>query len=64
MNLTYTIPESKKDITVKQYLLISKLYKDAEENETEVNEKDVKVDANHPLAGKKLMFEVELLEVE
>ena len=30
----------------------------------EVNEKDVKVDANHPLAGKKLMFEVELLEVE
>ena len=38
MNLTYTIPESKKDITVKQYLLISKLYKDAEEKGTEVNE--------------------------
>lgn len=41
MNLTYTIPESKKDITVKQYLLISKLYKTAEENETEVNEKEL-----------------------
>ena len=31
---------------------------------TEVNENNVKVDANHPLAGKKLLFEVELLEVE
>lgn len=30
----------------------------------EINENDVKVDANHPLAGKKLLFEVELLEVE
>jgi hypothetical protein len=41
MNLTYTIPESKKDISVKQYLQISKLYKDAEETETEVNEKEL-----------------------
>ncbi len=29
----------------------------------EVNENDVKVDANHPLAGKKLVFEVELLDI-
>ena len=30
----------------------------------EINESGVRVDANHPLAGKKLIFEVELLEVE
>ena len=30
---------------------------------TEINENDVKVDANHPLAGKKLIFDVELLEI-
>ena len=38
MNLTYIIPESKKDISVERYLSISKLYKDAETNETEVTE--------------------------
>ena len=41
MQLTYTLPESKKDITVKQYLKISKLYKDAEELEVEVDEKEL-----------------------
>ena len=30
---------------------------------TEINETEVKVDANHPLAGKKLIFDVELLDV-
>ena len=30
---------------------------------TEINDKGVKLDANHPLAGKKLIFEVEVLEV-
>lgn len=30
---------------------------------TEISEKEVKLDANHPLAGKKLVFDVELLEI-
>jgi FKBP-type peptidyl-prolyl cis-trans isomerase 2 len=30
---------------------------------TEINETMAKVDANHPLAGKKLIFELEVLEV-
>jgi FKBP-type peptidyl-prolyl cis-trans isomerase 2 len=30
----------------------------------EVNENEVIVDANHPLAGQKLIFEIEILEVE
>lgn len=30
---------------------------------TEVNEDSVTLDANHPLAGKKLVFEVEVLEI-
>lgn len=30
---------------------------------TEVNEDTVTLDANHPLAGKKLVFEVEVLEI-
>jgi FKBP-type peptidyl-prolyl cis-trans isomerase 2 len=30
----------------------------------EVNENEVTVDANHPLAGQKLIFEIEILEVE
>ncbi len=30
---------------------------------TEVNDKEVTVDANHPLAGKRLTFEVEIQEV-
>lgn len=38
MNITYKIPESKSDITVKQYIQIANLYKQAEENEVEVNE--------------------------
>ena len=41
MILSYKIPESKKDITVKQFLAISKLYKDADKNEVEVNEDDL-----------------------
>jgi FKBP-type peptidyl-prolyl cis-trans isomerase SlpA len=30
----------------------------------EVREEDVVIDANHPLAGKNLIFELEVLEVE
>jgi len=30
----------------------------------EVNETDITVDANHPLAGKKLIFDVEIIGVE
>jgi FKBP-type peptidyl-prolyl cis-trans isomerase SlpA len=30
----------------------------------EVLEESVKIDANHPLAGKKLIFDLEVLEVE
>ena len=30
----------------------------------EVNEENIKIDANHPLAGKNLIFELEVLEVE
>jgi FKBP-type peptidyl-prolyl cis-trans isomerase SlpA len=29
----------------------------------EVNEENVKLDGNHPLAGKKLIFDLEVLEV-
>ena len=59
MNLTYTIPENKKDITVKQYLKISKLYKDAEAVESEVDEKElISVCLNIPVAlVNKLPFE-------
>ena len=38
MNLTYTIPETKKDITVERFLSISRLYKIAEDRESEVTE--------------------------
>ena len=38
MNLTYTIPETKKDITVERFLSISRLYKLAEDRESEVTE--------------------------
>jgi FKBP-type peptidyl-prolyl cis-trans isomerase 2 len=31
---------------------------------TEINEEGVKIDANHPMAGKKLFFDVEVLEVK
>jgi FKBP-type peptidyl-prolyl cis-trans isomerase 2 len=31
---------------------------------TEINEEGVKIDANHPMAGKKLIFDVEVLEVK
>jgi FKBP-type peptidyl-prolyl cis-trans isomerase 2 len=31
---------------------------------TEVNEETVTIDANHPLAGKKLIFDLEVVEVE
>lgn len=30
---------------------------------TEINENTVKIDANHPLAGKKLIFDLEVVEV-
>ena len=30
---------------------------------TEITDKEVKLDANHPLAGKKLIFEVEVIEI-
>jgi len=29
----------------------------------EVNEKDIKIDANHALAGKDLIFEIEVIEI-
>jgi len=59
MNLTYTIPENKKDITLKQYLKISKLYKDAEAVESEVDEKElIAICLNIPVAlVNKLPFE-------
>ena len=41
MKLTYNIPENKSDISLVKFLEIEKLYKDAEENETEVNEKKI-----------------------
>ena len=31
---------------------------------TEVNESSAKVDANHPLAGKKLIFDLELVSID
>ena len=30
---------------------------------TEITEKGIQLDANHPLAGKKLVFDVEVVEV-
>ena len=30
---------------------------------TEINENDVKLDANHPMAGKKLIFDLEVVSV-
>lgn len=39
MKLTYNIPENKSDITVTQFIALNKLYKDAEANEVEINEK-------------------------
>ena len=41
MIINYTIPESKKDITLKRYLKVIRLYKEAEKQEREVNEKEV-----------------------
>ena len=38
MELTYSLPQSKKDITVAKYLEVSKLYKQAELNETTIDE--------------------------
>lgn len=41
MKLTYNIPENKKDISITQFVKISRLYKQAEENEEDVNEMEV-----------------------
>ena len=41
MKLKYTIPETKADITVKTYLKIRKLYKNAELMEIDVDEKEL-----------------------
>ncbi len=41
MKLTYKIPETKKDITVTQFMQLKKLYEQAEENETEVSENQI-----------------------
>ncbi len=41
MNISYKIPESKKDITIKQYIEISKLYKQADENEMQITENQI-----------------------
>jgi hypothetical protein len=50
MKLKYTIPETKADITVKTYLKIRKLYKNAELMEIDVDEKElVSVVLNVPL---------------
>ena len=38
MELKYSLPQSKKDITLKTYLAVSKLYKEAELNETTIDE--------------------------
>lgn len=51
MQLTYSIPESKKDITVNQYLKIQQLYKQAEELEIDVDEKQlISICINKPVA--------------
>ena len=31
---------------------------------TEINEDDIKLDANHPMAGKKLIFDLEVVSVD
>ena len=31
---------------------------------TEINENDIKLDANHPMAGKKLIFDLEVVSVD
>ena len=41
MQLTYSLPQSKQDITVKKYLEVSKLYKQAELNETTIDEDEL-----------------------
>ena len=41
MKLTYTIPESKKDLTTEQYISISKLRDEAVSNETEIDNNEV-----------------------
>lgn len=41
MKLTYTVPESKKDLTNEQYIAISKLRDEAVLNETEIDNDDV-----------------------
>ena len=41
MKLSYSIPENKKEISVVKFLEIEKIYNDAQDNETEVNEKKI-----------------------
>lgn len=47
-----------------QYGLKSPDGKDMEVRVIEIDEENITLDANHPLAGKKLIFEFELVEIQ
>ena len=51
--LKHIIRETLKELNGKQLLVVA-----------DVKEEDVVLDANHPLAGKDLVFDIELVEVK